>query len=280
MNLLLRNVVNGPDGTGRLAQVADFTVAGKTGTAQMVNPATGGYYQSRLVASFVGFLPADDPRLVILVVLYDVAHGHFGGLYAAPVFSEIASAALQRLEVAPVKTSLGYDTASLLPFSGETNSPAGVAALREASLDRDAPPDDDATSSAATLNDLGEPASADLAPAYKVATAGIAPDFRGESLRGAFAIARAHRVEIEPSGDGYVVAQNPSAGTTIGGGAIQLTLSDTSRVLPQRTAGRHPAARSGIRPRHRGAGPGVHTTGVVPHGKRPVHTRAHSRSAR
>jgi cell division protein FtsI (penicillin-binding protein 3) len=280
MNLLLRNVVNGPDGTGRLAQVADFTVAGKTGTAQMVNPATGGYYQSRLVASFVGFLPADDPRLVILVVLYDVAHGHFGGLYAAPVFSEIASAALQRLEVAPVKTSLGYDTASLLPFSGETNSPAGVAALREASLDRDAPPDDDATSSAATLNDLGEPASADLAPAYKVATAGIAPDFRGESLRGAFAIARAHRVEIETSGDGYVVAQNPSAGTTIGGGAIQLTLSDTSRVLPQRTAGRHPAARSGIRPRHRGAGPGVHTTGVVPHGKRPVHTRAHSRSAR
>ena len=72
MNLLLRNVVNGHDGTGRLAQVADFTVAGKTGTAQMVNPATGAYYQNRLVASFVGFLPADDPRLVILVVLYDV----------------------------------------------------------------------------------------------------------------------------------------------------------------------------------------------------------------
>ena len=83
MNPLLRNVVTGADGTGRLAQVADFTVAGKTGTAQMVNPATGGYYQSRLVASFVGFLPADDPRLVILVVLYDVSHGHFGGLYAA-----------------------------------------------------------------------------------------------------------------------------------------------------------------------------------------------------
>ena len=82
---------NGSDGTGRLAQVDEFTVAGKTGTAQMVNPATGGYYQSRLVASFVGFLPADDPRLVILVVLDDVGHGHFGGLVAAPVFSEIAA---------------------------------------------------------------------------------------------------------------------------------------------------------------------------------------------
>ncbi|HJU27609.1 MAG TPA: penicillin-binding protein 2, partial [Candidatus Binataceae bacterium] len=77
MNLLLRNVVNGRDGTAHLAQVSDYLVAGKTGTAQMVDPATGRYYQSRLVASFVGFLPADDPRLVILVVLYDVAHGHF-----------------------------------------------------------------------------------------------------------------------------------------------------------------------------------------------------------
>ena len=85
----------------------------------MVNPVTGGYYQTRLVASFVGFLPADDPRLVILVVLYDVSHGHFGGLYAAPVFSEIASAALQRLEVAPAKTTPAYDTASLLPFGGD-----------------------------------------------------------------------------------------------------------------------------------------------------------------
>ena len=57
MNRLLQSVVNGPDGTGRLARVGDFVVAGKTGTAQMVNPTTGAYYQSRLVASFVGFFP-------------------------------------------------------------------------------------------------------------------------------------------------------------------------------------------------------------------------------
>ena len=66
-----------------------------------------------MVASFVGFLPADDPRLVILVVLYDVAHGHFGGLTAAPVFSEIASGALSDLNV--VSNTPHYDTASLLP---------------------------------------------------------------------------------------------------------------------------------------------------------------------
>ncbi len=219
MNLLLRNVVNGPDGTGHLAQVADFTVAGKTGTAQMVNPATGGYFQTRLVASFVGFLPADDPRLVILVVLYDVSHGHFGGLYAAPVFSEIASAALQRLEVVPATTSPAYDTASLLPFGTGARAPVDVANSGDASAD-------------ALPNDASGPPEPDAPSAYRVASAGGVPEFRGESLRGAFAIARAHNLQIETSGDGYVVAQNPTAGTPIGGGAIQLKLAENITVTP------------------------------------------------
>jgi cell division protein FtsI (penicillin-binding protein 3) len=275
MNLLLRNVVNGPDGTGRLAQVADFTVAGKTGTAQMVNPATGGYYQSRLVASFVGFLPADDPRLVILVVLFDVSHGHFGGLYAAPVFSEIASAALQRLEVAPAKTTPAYDTASLLPFAGDTNSPVGVAALREASLGGDAP------SGNAIANDDGEAADSDaIAPAYKAATDGIAPEFRGESLRAAFAIARAHGVEIETSGNGYVVAQDPQAGTAVAGAPIKLALAENSIATPPRRVARHSRARSSVRPRRGGTGAETPTVAFATHGKRTAHIRGTSRSVR
>ena len=79
MNLLLRNVVMSDGGTAAKARVDGFTVAGKTGTAQMVNPENGTYYQNRHVSSFVGFLPADDPRLLILVALYDVGHEHFGG---------------------------------------------------------------------------------------------------------------------------------------------------------------------------------------------------------
>lgn len=224
MNLLLRNVVNGRDGTGRLAQVADFTVAGKTGTAQMVNPATGGYYQTRLVASFVGFLPADDPRLVILVVLYDVSHGHFGGLYAAPVFSQIASAALQRLEVAPAKLPAGYDTASLLPF----DSAAATAAART-------PPGD------TLLDDDGRGGPAATAnPVELDGTApGVVPDFRGESLRGAFAVARAHRVGIETSGGGYVVAQDPPPGAAMRDTPVQLALSANAVAAPSRQRGRH-----------------------------------------
>jgi hypothetical protein len=169
---------------------------------------------------------------VILVVLYDVSHGHFGGLYAAPVFSEIASAALQRLEVAPLKTSPAYDTASLLPFTGGETAPAGVAALGD-------------TSDNSIPSDGSEPAEADVAPAYKVATAGIVPEFRGESLRGAFAIARAHGVEIETSGDGYVIGQDPPPGAPSGGGAIQLTFAENGAEPPTSSSMPHKSSHHG-----------------------------------
>jgi cell division protein FtsI (penicillin-binding protein 3) len=202
MNLLLRNVVSGKDGTARLARVADFTVAGKTGTAQMVNPSTGGYYQGRLVASFVGFVPADDPRLVILVVLYDVAHGHFGGLYAAPVFSEIAAAALDRLGVAPPQAPPSYDTASLLPF-GADNAREPVAPQIA-----DSP--------------------AALAPEQN---GGGIPDFLGASMRDALALARARGLTLELEGHGYVVAQSPAPGRNSAAAGVRLTLADDPAVI-------------------------------------------------
>jgi cell division protein FtsI (penicillin-binding protein 3) len=206
MNRLLQGVVNGPDGTGRLARVNDFVVAGKTGTAQMVNPATGAYYQSRLVASFVGFLPADDPRLVILVVLYDVAHGHFGGLTAAPVFSEIASGALSDLNVA--SSAPRYETASLLPAAA-----AGGRDSRDGSVDQQADglpgselSGDDPTAAALTADDR-------------------IPDFSGLSLRRAFALAGRRRLNLEVEGDGYVVAQQPAPGAATGTGSVTLRLA-------------------------------------------------------
>ena len=211
MNLLLRGVVNGRDGTGRLAQVADFTVAGKTGTAQMVNPATGAYYQSRLVASFVGFLPADDPRVVILVVLYDVPRGHFGGLVAAPVFSEIASTALERLDVAPAHRV--YDSASLLPFL----SSAGVEASGEG-----------AAPSVKADHSFKKSRYAAGAPA---AERGKIPDFHGLSLRAALALGGANRLDLEVKGSGYVVRQEPAAGARLDSGAVQIALDEQPDIV-------------------------------------------------
>jgi cell division protein FtsI (penicillin-binding protein 3) len=194
MNLLLRAVVEGEGGTGSRAAVDDFIVAGKTGTAQMVNPATGTYYQSRLVASFVGFVPADNPRLVILVVLEDVDHGHFGGLYAAPVFSEIASGALGRLNVASSSRRL-VETAGIIPFA--MGSETGYAPV---------------------------PALPALAP-EPARVPSLAPDFSRLSIRDALSLARSTGVDIEADGSGYVTSQEPMAGERLARGGVKLELS-------------------------------------------------------
>jgi cell division protein FtsI (penicillin-binding protein 3) len=88
-------------GTGVKAQVDGFRVAGKTGTAQKVDPVRGGYGDKRL-ASFLGFLPADDPRLAILVAV-DEPEGRdvFGGSVAAPAWSAIAAEGLRQIGVIP-----------------------------------------------------------------------------------------------------------------------------------------------------------------------------------
>lgn len=86
-------------GTGTRARVPGYRVAGKTGTAQIPE---GGVYGDKRLASFIGFAPADDPALVLVVMLYDVQQDTAeGGRWAAPVFSAIVSRALPHLGVAP-----------------------------------------------------------------------------------------------------------------------------------------------------------------------------------
>ncbi len=87
-------------GTGTKAALADFRVAGKTGTAQKVDPVHGGYTQKNL-ASFLGFVPADAPRLVILVTVDEPEVHRMGGEAAAPAWSAIAKEALRQLGVSP-----------------------------------------------------------------------------------------------------------------------------------------------------------------------------------
>jgi cell division protein FtsI (penicillin-binding protein 3) len=89
------------EGTGQEAQINGFTVAGKTGTAQKRDP-SGGYTGSRHMASFVGFVPADNPAISIIVVIDDPRVGlHYGGTTAAPVFREIARHVLLYLGQTP-----------------------------------------------------------------------------------------------------------------------------------------------------------------------------------
>jgi cell division protein FtsI (penicillin-binding protein 3) len=96
---MLRDVVSAEGGTGAAAAVPGYTVAGKTGTA--AKPERGGYSTSRYVASFAGVVPAKDPRLVILVSVDEPRKAIWGGVVAAPAFSQIARFGLHYLEVAP-----------------------------------------------------------------------------------------------------------------------------------------------------------------------------------
>jgi cell division protein FtsI (penicillin-binding protein 3)/stage V sporulation protein D (sporulation-specific penicillin-binding protein) len=99
----LKRVVS-KEGTAVLAAVAGFTVAGKTGTAQIPIPGGVGYYDNKYVASFEGFMPADNPAFVALVMINDPKTGpeqYYGGLVAAPVFSRIAEKAARYLNLEP-----------------------------------------------------------------------------------------------------------------------------------------------------------------------------------
>jgi cell division protein FtsI/penicillin-binding protein 2 len=95
---ILKSVVE-EGGTGQSASVNGNEVAGKTGTAQMINPLTKRYSKEKYVSSFVGFVPADDPKLAIIVVVYEPKGQIYGGVVAAPVFRDIADKALSYLDI-------------------------------------------------------------------------------------------------------------------------------------------------------------------------------------
>lgn len=167
-------------GTGKQAQIDGFTVAGKTGTAQKVDPHTGRYSAKDRMSSFVGFVPAEDPALVVLAVLDSPQKATYGGVVAAPVFRAVAEYGLTRRGV--------------LPRAPVDPKPAAPAPL----LQRAAVHFDDA-------------AEADLAPEV-LAAPGSAPSFIGMPMRDALVRAHAEGWTVRVEGSGYVTHQTPPAG--------------------------------------------------------------------
>jgi len=105
MRRLLIRVVE--TGTGKTAAITGYVVGGKTGTAQKAIPGVG-YRSGKYIGSFIGLVPADNPRLAILVLMDEPKSGYYGGVVAAPVFREIARQALLHLALPPqqAKTEL------------------------------------------------------------------------------------------------------------------------------------------------------------------------------
>jgi cell division protein FtsI (penicillin-binding protein 3) len=175
-------------GTATNARVPGFRVAGKTGTAQKVDPVTGGYSSDKRVASFVGFLPVENPRLVMLVVIDEPKKGVYGGLLAAPVFSRIAGQAMQYLKVAPSQEAP----------AGETLPSLEQIVVEASATDRARPQ---------------EAGSATRASGPQM------PDFIGLSYRQVLELMEARQLNIDFRGRGRVVEQSPGPGVAIPYGA-------------------------------------------------------------
>jgi cell division protein FtsI (penicillin-binding protein 3) len=97
MRQMMRGVVI--HGTGRKAVLEGYTAAGKTGTAQKVDPATGGYSRTKYVGSFAGFAPINNPAVTVAVILDSAVGLHQGGQVAAPVFQRVTQQVLEYLHV-------------------------------------------------------------------------------------------------------------------------------------------------------------------------------------
>ena len=111
MRVVLTDVVN--EGTGSAAAVPGYQVAGKTGTAQKARTdGKAGYAQGKYVASFSGFLPAEDPRVLIIVNIDEPSNSIYGGTVAAPTFSRIAAYCVDHLKIPPGS-----------PVTGESQAP-------------------------------------------------------------------------------------------------------------------------------------------------------------
>jgi membrane peptidoglycan carboxypeptidase len=133
---MLRQVVL--TGTGKRAQLDGYTSAGKTGTAWKFNPATKRVDPGKYISSFIGFAPADDPQIVIAVVIDEPKSGaRDGGGVAAPIFKEAADAILREMNVKPDLQS-GADTnvaddipeTPEVPSTGSTDEVLGTAENR------------------------------------------------------------------------------------------------------------------------------------------------------
>ncbi len=180
-------------GTGKNARVPGFEVAGKTGTSQKIDPVSGGYHRTERIASFVGFVPARDPALAILVVVDTPTRiSTYGGVIAAPVFKRIAERALRRVGVFPRGNPM-------LDYY-EPEIPEGLRQIRfNPETDR----------------------GFSVLPVVEEGT----PSFLGMGMRRALVLAQDRGLGVRVEGSGYVVAQEPAPGARGPGAVVSLVFA-------------------------------------------------------
>lgn len=191
---MLENVVHSDKGTGKNALIPGYRVAGKTSTAQKASK-QGGYAEDEYFASFVGAVPAKDPRVVILVSVDDPQGGHYGNEVAAPTFAVLGARVMEHLGVPREDGSR--------PAPDPIRLLASNVKLAE-----------------------GFTPSLDIEPALPgdrpIEIDGGLPDFTGLTLAEAIDAADEAGVALEPVGTGIAIMQNIPPGTATTGSSVQV----------------------------------------------------------
>jgi cell division protein FtsI (penicillin-binding protein 3) len=203
-------------GTGKLALLAGWTAAGKTGSAQKYDPATGRYSATQLIASFTGFAPISNPAVTILVSLDSPVGEHEGGEVAAPVFKRIAEQVLPHLDV-PRDVPIG----PRLVQTAYKNRGAAESSVLEDFTPTDfmGQPDQPPAENSATRSKEGKSQMPSVTVAVDEGGAVQVPDFYGKTMRDVTEICL--RLGLEPVLVGSSLATNqiPAAGAKVRRGA-------------------------------------------------------------
>lgn len=203
-------------GTAKRAQLNGYTAAGKTGTAQKIDPKTRAYSKTKHVASFVGFAPVENPAVVIIVVIDEPVGAYHGGEVAAPVFREIAEQILPDLNIAPDTELLSEPTHNLL---AQTTHQAEASAKVREELQREEE-ERQATLPRVAVSTDQRAGLSEIVYAPATQRAVLMPDLRGRSVRDAARICAQLGVQLEARGEGRALRQSPAVGTELDAGQV------------------------------------------------------------
>ena len=205
--------VTGPGGTATEAALDGFLAGGKTGTAQKADYIHGGYAEDRWLASFVGFVPAQAPRLVIAVVVDEPVIAHYGGVVAGPVFRRVGEATLRHLGVAPAGGG-----EMLADHADEQGRRRRRLERRRREAERSAIADSTEASSDEHVIGEGEVAL---------------PDLLGKSARAALVALHGAGLVAQFSGHGVVSRQLPAPGSAVpAGSTVRVELEPPAADVP------------------------------------------------
>ena len=176
---MLTEVVGSADGSGKNANIVNVAVAGKTGTSQKFDFSRGVYSSEKVRTSFIGFFPADNPQVAILVILDEPQRDKWGGVAAAPVFKSIGEQILNCFKTNIRETPI---------FGPDKQSKVQLISAQETIVARSIDNNDESA----------------------------VPDFHGLTIREAMKKAKSRSIELKVSGNGWAVRQYPPAGRVLG----------------------------------------------------------------